>query len=67
MDYYLVSAAVLFVVLFGAILAYIVIGSRQNRKRTGYQWKPEQDYDVIQEGESSMTPAFPKLKKREDK
>lgn len=58
----LILAAALFV---GAI-AYIIIGKRRN-KSTEYQWQPEQDYDVVQEGESSMTPAYPKLVKREKK
>ncbi len=58
----LVLAATLFI---GAI-AYIIIGKRRN-KSTEYQWQPEQDYDVVQEGESSMTPAYPKLVKREKK
>ena len=44
---------------------------RRDKSRTNksepYQWQPEQDYDVIQTGESWMTPPFPKLIKREKK
>lgn len=58
----LIIAAALFI---GAI-AYIIIGRRRNKSKS-YQWKPEQDYDVVHEGESAMTPAYPKLVKREKK
>jgi hypothetical protein len=58
----LIIAAAFFI---GSI-AYIIIGKRRNKTKT-YQWKPEQDYDVVQEGESAMTPAYPKLVKREKK
>ncbi|EFL90144.1 hypothetical protein [Ahrensia sp. R2A130] len=44
------------------VLLYIKFGGR--RKSDQYDWKPAQDYDVVQTGEANMTPAFPVLKKR---
>lgn len=52
--------------LLVSAIAYIIIGKRRNKK-SNYQWQPEQDYDVVQQGESTMTPAYPKLVKREKK
>ena len=49
-----------------AMLVYIVRGKvTQKRNPNGYRWKPEQDYDVVMQGETPMTPGFPVLKKRE--
>lgn len=54
-------ALVLLVV--AAMLLYIKFGGR--KKSGGYDWKPAQDYDVVQTGEANMTPAWPVMKKRE--
>ena len=45
---------------------YIVRGKAAQRKKpNAYRWKPEQDYDVVMQGETPMTPGFPVLRKRE--
>lgn len=56
--------------LVGAICLVSFYSWRQKRRlrnatQGNYRWKPDQDYDVIQEGEANMTPAFPKLIKRQ--
>ena len=51
----------------GALLWYIINGSRRAKKRDSeqsYNWKPETDYDVIQTGEGPMTPPWPELRPR---
>lgn len=51
-----------------AALIYIVRGKARQKSPDGeqaYQWKPEQDYDVVFSDEGPMTPPFPTLKKRE--
>ena len=49
-----------------AMLIYVLRGKlNQKRNPNGYRWKPEQDYDVVLQGETPMTPGFPVLKKRE--
>ena len=52
----------------GALIFYIVRGSRRNRierqTKPPYRWKPEQDYDVVYSDEGPMSPPFPSLKKR---
>ncbi|MEP1207900.1 MAG: hypothetical protein ABJM29_18940 [Rhizobiaceae bacterium] len=51
-----------------AVCIYIIRGKRaQKRNPNAYHWKPEQDYDVVMQGETPMTPGFPVLKKRERK
>ena len=56
-----------FIAVLGVIL--FALRRRQIRKHQSgeapYRWQPEQDYDVIQTGESAMTPAWPELKRRE--
>ena len=48
-----------------AMLVYIIRGkAAQRRNPKGYRWEPEQDYDVVLQGETPMTPGFPVLKKR---
>lgn len=44
---------------------YIVRGKRaMKRNPDAYIWQPEQDYDVVMQGETPMTPGFPVLRKR---
>ena len=51
-----------------AMVVYIVRGrAAQKRGDAPYAWQPEQDYDVVLEGEGPLTPGFPVLKKREKK
>ena len=55
-------------IVFGVMIIYIIKG-KMDQKRTppdAYRWKPEQDYDVVLQGETPMTPGFPILKKREE-
>lgn len=55
------------VIVFGAMIIYIIKG-KIDQKRTpsnAYRWRPEQDYDVVLQGETPMTPGFPVLKKRD--
>ncbi len=65
-DLTLLGTAVVALLLVAGALIYIWQGKKRQKSQT-YQWKPDQDYDVVQEGESSMTPAFPKLVKRTKK
>ena len=59
--------AIVFVVVLG-LCTYIIRGKHAHRRNSNaYRWKPEQDYDVIMQGETPMTPGFPVLKKREKK
>lgn len=62
------EAWILLGLIGGAVVLVSFFSWRQKRRlRNGtnkYRWKPEQDFDVIQEGEANMTPAFPKLLKR---
>ncbi len=54
-----------FMVLLGVVL-FAVRRRQISQHQSGeapYRWQPEQDYDVIQTGESAMTPAWPELKK----
>jgi hypothetical protein len=61
---HLVILAVAALVVIG-MCAYIVKGkSAQKKNKDGYRWQPEQDYDVVMQGETPMTPGFPVLKKR---
>ncbi len=62
-QFYLSLFAVL--IFFLGLVAYIVKGNI-DRKRSPkkYNWKPEQDYDVVHQGETPITPGFPVLKKR---
>ena len=61
--------------ILGAIVVLVIVlfaaRRRQIRQHQSgeapYRWQPEQDYDVIQTGESAMTPAWPELKRREKK
>ena len=53
-------------IVFLAMCVYVVRGKLiQKRNPNGYRWEPEQDYDVILQGETPMTPGFPVLKKRQ--
>ncbi|MEP0941602.1 MAG: hypothetical protein ABJH63_11250 [Rhizobiaceae bacterium] len=53
--------------VFLAMCIYIVKGKlAQKRNPDGYRWEPEQDYDVVLQGETPMTPGFPVLKKRKN-
>lgn len=55
-------------IIVSAVVALIAWNAHLKRRTNcGYQWKPEQDYDVVQRGESSMTPPFPHMVKRDDK
>ncbi len=59
------SLLIVVLIFFLGLVAYIVKGNI-DRKRAPkkYNWKPEQDYDVVMRGETPMTPGFPILKKR---
>ena len=60
------TSLVLIGLLFVAMCIYVVRGKiAQKRNPKGYRWKPEQDYDVVMQGETPMTPGFPVLKKRD--
>ena len=66
MDYWLIAQTVFIVAIFAGLIAYVIIGKRRQRKTpNSYNWKPEQDYDVVMHGETPMTPGFPVLKKRD--
>ncbi|MGI9364579.1 MAG: hypothetical protein ACR2O8_05315 [Rhizobiaceae bacterium] len=48
-----------------AMCAYIAKGrAAQKKNPNAFRWQPEQDYDVVMQGETPMTPGFPILKKR---
>ena len=60
------TSLVLIGFLVVAMCVYVVRGKiAQKRNPNGYRWKPEQDYDVVMQGETPMTPGFPVLKKRD--
>ena len=60
------TSLVLIGLLVVAMCFYVVRGKiAQKRNPNGYRWKPEQDYDVVMQGETPMTPGIPVLKKRE--
>ena len=60
------TSLVLIGLLVVAMCIYVVRGKiAQKRNPNGYRWKPEQDYDVVMQGETPMTPGFPVLKKRD--
>lgn len=49
-----------------AMCAYIARGKAAQKKNpNAFRWQPEQDYDVVMQGETPMTPGFPVLRKRE--
>ncbi len=53
--------------LFGLLVAWMlfyIYTGRSRAKQGRYMWQPAQDYDVVQEGESAMTPAWPKMVER---
>ncbi len=54
------------VLIFGAMIVYVIKGKIDQKRSppNAYRWKPEQDYDVVMQGETPMTPGFPVLKKR---
>ena len=50
---------------FGGLIAYVVIGSRRNARNKGaYRWEPAQDYDIVMDQETPMTPPYPKLRRK---
>ncbi len=45
-----------------AVVAFVLWSRQKGRSSPdGYNWQPEQDYDVVMHGESPMTPGFPVL------
>jgi len=54
-------------IIFGAVIFYVIKGKIDQKRSppNAYRWKPEQDYDVIIQGETPMNPGFPVLKKRD--
>ena len=63
--YLSVSIVVFAFIAFGAFI--LVTRAKQKKNAGEFRWEPEQDYDVVMKGESSMTPGFPTLVKREGK
>lgn len=70
MDQSVLLQVVLLGLVLGGMVLYILIGRFRNKRLAAkagaesYHWKPEQDYDVVLQENSSMTPTWPVLKKR---
>ena len=62
----LLIGVALLVVLPIALLTYAWYRTSRKARSEPYRWKPEQDYDLIMEGESAMVPASPRLRPRKD-